>query len=73
MSHSIVLCLCDHCSHGKGGDTAIQPGLHRDVAAEMKHEVLTCRVETFLAHYMPFSPSIEDISRARTALSNPKN
>ena len=56
-----------------GGDTAIQPGLHRDVAAEMQHEVLTCRVETFLAHYMPFSPSIEDVSRARTALSNPKN
>ena len=38
----------------------------------MQHEVLTCPVETFLTHYMPFSPSTKDISRARTALVKSK-
>ena len=55
-----------------GGGTATQPGLRRNIAAEMQHEVLTCPVETFLTHYMPFSPSTKDISRARTALVKSK-
>ena len=34
----------------------------------MQHEFLSCPVEIFLAHCMPFSPSAENISRARDVL-----
>jgi len=34
----------------------------------MQHELLSCPVETFLSHYMPFSPSAENIRCARDVL-----
>ena len=51
-----------------GGGAATQWALRPNIAKEMQHEFLSCPVETFLSHYMPFSPSAENIRCARDVL-----
>ena len=69
------ICICSLTPRviRPGGGTATQPDLRRDIAAAMQHEVLTCSVETFLTHYMPFSPSAVDITRALNILVGSRN
>ena len=55
--------LIDKLSHAARGG-----GYHSSIAKEMQHEFLSCPVETFLSHYMPFSPSAENITSARQVL-----
>ena len=51
-----------------GGAVATQSVLRSNIAKEMQHEFLSCPLETFLSHYMPFSPSAENIRCARDVL-----
>jgi len=51
-----------------GGGTATQWALRSNITKEMQHEFLSCLVETFLSHYMPFSPSAENIRCAHDVL-----
>ena len=51
-----------------GGGAATQWALRPNIAKEMQHEFLSCPVDTFLSHYMPFSPSAENIRCARDVL-----
>ena len=44
-----------------GGGAATQWALCPNIAKEMQHEFLSCPMETFLSHYMPFSPFAENI------------
>jgi len=45
-----------------------QPALRPNIAKEMQDELLSRSVETFISHYMPFSPSAENIRCARDVL-----
>ena len=51
-----------------GSGAATQWALCSNIAKKMQHEFLSCPVDTFLSHYMPFSPSAENIRCARDVL-----
>ena len=44
-----------------GGGATTQWALCSNIAKEMQHEFLSCTMDTFLSHYMPFLPSAENI------------
>ena len=51
-----------------GSGAATQWALHPNIIKEMQYEFLSCPVETFLSHYMPLSPSAENIRCAHDVL-----
>ena len=63
------MCLiCTNCSLRPCVTSTTQPALRPNIAKEMQDELLSRSVETFISHYMPFSPSAENIRCARDVL-----